>query len=490
MKPFCPLPPRFFRPPEPVRTDSRSGWRFQIWAPEAAAVSVAGDFQGWRTDRNVLTRTQDGLWEGFVPNAQAGDLYKYVLHDDHGAVRYCADPTAAAVEPLPGTAGRLWDSSGYRWQDAPWLAFRQQANAAARPTLLCPLDLTQQPPDGYRTLVPTLKRLGYTGGVLSLGLGRRTAFFAPCAGWRPEELMGWVDAFHQAGLSVLLDWNATDFSEPYGTFLATEDCPNQFDWRVPALRRFLLDCAQFWLRTYHLDGLRVAVDDPRFFFPGRDATGFLTQLADAVRQVCPAGQLAFRTPFPLDTVPGWAERSAQPLADLFLRKTWECPDEWTGNGLLAYPDFRDPACYLAYLALPGGKLSGRDVLSQPALQQSHRCYLTHPTLWPDSPFRWAHRPTEALPVLAFWRGTPETGEILCLCNPTETAFPLSLHTTQTLRLLDRSSADRDSAFSAVPERLTDGESVLIPPRTCLLFDHTPDRPSWDGAGQAEIEVNR
>ena len=284
MKPFCPLPPRLFRPPEPVQTDCCAGRRFQIWAPEAAAVSVAGDFQGWRTDRDFLTRIQDGLWAGFVPHAHVGDLYKYVLHDAHGNPHYCADPTASAVEPLPGTAGRLWDCSGYRWQDAPWLAFRQQTHVS-RPTLLCPLDLTQQPPDGYRTLVSTLKRLGYTGGIFSLGLGRRTAFFAPCAGWRPQELMRWVDAFHQAGLSVFLDWNATDFSEAYGSFLATEGCPNQLDWSRPHLRRFLLDCAQFWLGTYHLDGLRVAVNDPRFFFPGRGAQGFLSQLAE----VCPAG---------------------------------------------------------------------------------------------------------------------------------------------------------------------------------------------------------
>lgn len=365
MKPFCPLPPRLFRPPEPVQTDSRSGWRFQIWAPEAAAVSVAGDFQGWRTDRDFLTRTQDGLWEGFVTNAQVGDLYKYVLHDAQGNPHYCADPTASAVEPLPGTAGRLWDPSGYRWQDAPWLSFRQQTNVS-RPTLLCPLDLTQQPPDGYRALVPTLKRLGCTGGIFSLGLGRRTAFFAPCAGWRPEELMRWVDAFHQAGLSVFLDWNATDFSEAYGPFLATEGCPNQLDWSRSHLRRFLLDCAQFWLGTYHLDGLRVAVNDPRFFFPGRGAQGFLSQLAE----VCPAGGLFLRTPFPLGDGMGQAEQSAQPLADLFLHKTWECSDRLTAGGLLAYPDYNDPACYLAYLALPGGKCTGLDALSRPGLQLS------------------------------------------------------------------------------------------------------------------------
>ena len=171
MKPFCPLPPRLFRPPEPVQTDSRSGWRFQIWAPEAAAVSVAGDFQGWRTDRDFLTRTQDGLWEGFVANAQAGDLYKYVLHDAQGNPHYCTDPTASAVEPLPGTAGRLWDPSGYRWQDAPWLAFRQQTNVP-RPTLLCPIDLTQQPPDGYHTLVPTLGGRRGTGRAVRSALGR------------------------------------------------------------------------------------------------------------------------------------------------------------------------------------------------------------------------------------------------------------------------------------------------------------------------------
>ena len=128
--------------------------------------------------------------------------------------------------------------------------------------------------------------------------------------------MRWVDAFHQAGLSVFLDWNATDFSEAYGPFLATEGCPNQLDWSRPHLRRFLLDCAQFWLGTYHLDGLQVAIDDPRFFFPGRDAQGFLSQLAE----VCPAGGLFLRTPFPLGDSMGQAEQSAQPDPDAHGKK--------------------------------------------------------------------------------------------------------------------------------------------------------------------------
>lgn len=284
--------------------------------------------------------------------------------------------------------------------------------------------------------------------------------------------MRWVDAFHQAGLSVFLDWNATDFSEAYGSFLATESCPNQLDWSRPHLRRFLLDCAQFWLDTYHLDGLRVAVNDPRFFFPERDAQGFLSQLAE----VCPAGGLFLHTPFPLGDGMGQAEQSAQPLADLFLHKTWDCSDSLTAGGLLTCPNDNDPACYLAYLALPGGKCTGLDALSRPDLQQVHRCYLAHPALWPQSPFRWAHRPTEALPVLAFWRGE----EVLCLCNPTDEAISLPIHTERTLRLLHRSGTERTPIVSAVPERLSDGDVIPVPPGTCLLFDHTPDRTTGTG----------
>ena len=173
---------------------------------------------------------------------------------------------------------------------------------------------------------------------------------------------------------------------------------------------------------------------------------------------------------------GQAEQSAQPLADLFLHKTRECSDRLTAGGLLTYPDFPDPACYLAYLALPGGKCTRLDALSRPVLQQAHRCYLSHPALWPESSFRWAHRPAEALPVLAFWRGE----EVLCLCNPTDEAVSLPIHTERTLRLCHQCGAERNPMFSAVPERLSDGDVIPVPPGTCLLFDHTPARTAGTG----------
>lgn len=478
----------FFRPPEPVTRKGVSGWRFQIWAPKAAAVSVVGDFQGWQSDQTLLTPSADGVWTGFVPEAQVGDHYQYLLHSADGTSSYRADPAALVVESAPGTAGRLWRDANYPWRDTPWRSFWRNADAASRPCLLCPLDLTTQTPDAYCDLIPTLKRLGYTGGVLSLGLGYRTSFFAPCAGWQPEELMAWVDAFHQAGLSVFLDWNATGFSLTYQAFLATEGCPDQFNWNRPALRQFLLDSAQFWLNTYHLDGLRLEMEHPLCFFPNRNVEPFLSELQRDIVKNVPHGRLFLRTPFPLDSWHGHTESSAQPLADLFLRKTAECSSSLVESDLLAFPHEHPNVpflpCYLTYLALPAGKLTALDVFSHPLLQQAHRFYLSQPRLWPDSPFQWIHRPTDTLPVLAFFRGSHQSGRILCLCNPTESSFSLSLAPLGTFCLLYPKGVTESSA---VPEQLHGGVSIPLPPQTCLLFDEI----ACSGASeQAEIEVNR
>ena len=486
MKPSTPSSAPFFWPPEPDTQRNPSGWRFQIWAPEAAAVSVAGDFQGWQIGQTPLTRSAQGVWTGFVPEAKSGDCYKYVLHHGDGTASYCADPTALAVESAPDTAGQLWTDSGYPWQDAPWRAFWREFAHTACPLLLCPLALNTQVPEAYCDLIPKLKRLGYTGGVFSLGMGQQTSFFAPCAGWQPEELMAWVDAFHQAGLSVFLDWNATEFSPTYGAFLASEGYPNQFDWNRPALRQFLRDCAQFWMGTYHMDGLRLQIEQPLCFFPNRNVGAFLSELQQDIGKAFPHGRLFLRTPFPLESWHGHTESSAQPLVDLFLRKTTECSASLIDHALLTFPCGDSTAalhaCYLTYLTLPGGKQTALGGLPEPVLQRLHRFYLSQPRLWPDSPFQWVHPPTEELPVLAFYRGSAATGRILCLCNPTECAHSLPLLGTFCL-LYPRNTVGTVPVpiFSAVPERLCGAESILIPPQTCLLFDEIAC-PDDTGAG--------
>jgi 1,4-alpha-glucan branching enzyme len=269
------------------------GARFGVWAPQAAAVSVIGDFNGWLHEATPLQRDAAGRWWGEVSGAHAGQRYKFYLRTRGGQHFDKADPRALAAEPLPGTASLLADLS-YRWNDADWMAGRHRTNALDAPMSVYEVHLGswQRAPDGRFLSYPEIGRrladyacdMGFTHVELlpisehpfygSWGY-QTTGYFAPThRHGSPTELKQMIDTLHQRGIGVILDWVPSHFP---GDAFALAHFDGQplyelsdarmawhpqwnsllFDYGRPEVRQFLIDSALFWLREYHFDGLRV-----------------------------------------------------------------------------------------------------------------------------------------------------------------------------------------------------------------------------------------
>ena len=268
------------------RHGQRGCW-FAVWAPDAERVSVIGDFNGWSRGASPLQRRGDaGVWEGFVPGVRAGALYKFHLRSRlHGYAADKADPFAARYELPPRTASVV-ASLDYAWGDAAWRRTRAARQRADAPLAIYELHLGPRP--GYRELAPRLiehvRALGCTHVELlpitehpyypSWGY-QTTGYFAPTSRYgAPQDCMALIDALHQAGIGVLLDWVPSHFPAD-GHGLAYFDGTHLFEHADPRLgfhpdwsscifnygrhevRSFLISSALFWLEVYHADGLRV-----------------------------------------------------------------------------------------------------------------------------------------------------------------------------------------------------------------------------------------
>lgn len=272
------------------------GVHFAVWAPNAAAVSVIGDFNDWDPTAHPLTQLHagSGIWEGRVAAARPGQRYKFRLISRHAAYTVDkADPFAFRAEPPPQTASIVWQLD-YDWQDAAWMGQRAGHNA-----LDAPMSVYELHPGSwrcgregelldYRTLAHQVAdyclELGFTHVELlpitehpfygSWGY-QCTGYFAPTARYgSPQDFMYFVDHLHQRGLGVLLDWVPSHFPNDQhglhyfdGTFLYEHADPRRgyhpewnsyiFDYGRGEVRSFLLSSALFWLDRYHVDGLRV-----------------------------------------------------------------------------------------------------------------------------------------------------------------------------------------------------------------------------------------
>ncbi len=271
--------------------------RFALWAPNAKAVSVIGDFNDWRADANPLAprADQSGIWEGSVAGATRGQRYKYRIETAHGQRIDKSDPFAFCSEAPPRTASCLW-TLDYDWQDAPWMASRATANALDAPVSIYEVHLgswRRDPlhPDqvlSYRDLAHALaayvREMGFTHVELmpitehpfygSWGY-QTTGYFAPTARYgAPQDFMYLVDYLHDSGIGVILDWVPSHFpNDPHGladfdgTHLFEHADPRQgfhpewnsciFNYGRNEVRAFLISSARFWLDRYHIDGLRV-----------------------------------------------------------------------------------------------------------------------------------------------------------------------------------------------------------------------------------------
>ena len=274
------------------------GVHFVIWAPNAARVSVVGDFNQWDGRRHPMTnRRATGLWELFIPELQEGALYKYEIKSRHHDAPFLkADPYAVASELRPKTASIVRALTPYRWNDQSWMEARAQQDPLASPLSIYEAHLgswMRIPEEGNRwltyselaeKLIPYVKNMGYTHVELlpitehpfdgSWGYQATGYFAATRRHGSPEDFMAFIDAAHQAEIGVLIDWTPAHFpDDPHGLFQF--DGTHLYDHADPRLgyhpdwhsrifnydrvevRNFLLNSGLFWLDRYHIDGLRV-----------------------------------------------------------------------------------------------------------------------------------------------------------------------------------------------------------------------------------------
>jgi 1,4-alpha-glucan branching enzyme len=273
------------------------GTYFSVWAPNAREVSVIGSFNQWDDRKHRLkARGNSGIWEGFVPEAKKGDLYKFRIHSHYqDYVVDKADPFGMWHEKPPSTASVIWDLD-YQWSDKEWMDKGQTRNSLSAPISIYEVHLgswrrvpeENNRPLTYRELASYLpeyaQRLGFTHVELlpvmehpfygSWGY-ETTGYFAPTSRYgTPQDFMYLVDCLHQHGIGVILDWVPSHFpSDAHGlvyfdgTHLYEHADPRRGfhpDWKTDIfnygrneVRSFLISSAMFWLDRYHADGLRV-----------------------------------------------------------------------------------------------------------------------------------------------------------------------------------------------------------------------------------------
>lgn len=274
------------------------GVYFAVWAPDAAFVSVIGDFNNWDKHSHTLQPRwdQSGIWEGFIPHLGKGILYKYFIRGNNGELLEKGDPYANYWEVKPKTASIVWDID-YQWKDGVWMKNRMKKNSLDSPFSVYELHLASwRRPDANNEdvyysyneiterLVPYVKELGFTHVELmpvmehpfdgSWGY-QQTGYYAPTSRFgTPQEFMSMVEAFHKENIGVILDWVPSHF--PYDAHgLYRFDGSNVYeyadmrkgfqpDWNSyifnygrSEVRSFLISNALFWMDKFHIDGIRV-----------------------------------------------------------------------------------------------------------------------------------------------------------------------------------------------------------------------------------------
>lgn len=272
----------------------QAGTHFSVWAPNAQAVSVVGDWNQWRPGSDPLHR-HGGVWQGHCVHAGEGHRYKYAVTGTDGVTVEHADPLARRAEPAPATASII-HRFNHRWDDHEWLAQRAEGDLWPGPMSVYEVHLGSWRRDphephrerSFREIAPELaayaRDMGFThvellpvmhhpfGGSWGYQV---TSFFAPAARWgTPEDLAHLIDTLHQAGVGVILDWVPAHFPRDEwalarfdGQALYEHPDPRRgehpdwgtlvFDYGRGGVRSFLLSSARHWIEQFHVDGLRV-----------------------------------------------------------------------------------------------------------------------------------------------------------------------------------------------------------------------------------------
>ena len=272
------------------------GTHFAVWAPNAKRVSVVADFNLWDGRRHPMRKIGLGAWEIFIPGVEAGQKYKFELLTMHGEILLKSDPFGVAFE-LPPLNASIVSRLDYEWRDSSWMESRaSHASWFEKPFAAYEVHLgswARVPKEEHRylsygelaaRLIPYVKEMGYTHIELlpvmehpfSGSWGYQViGFYAPTSRFgSPAEFKAFVDACHQNGIGVILDWVPGHFPKDAhglasfdGTSLYEHADPRQgehrewgtliFNYGRNEVRNFLLANALFWLREYHVDGLRV-----------------------------------------------------------------------------------------------------------------------------------------------------------------------------------------------------------------------------------------
>ena len=339
--------------------EEHAGYLFRVWAPNAKAVSVVGDFNFWNLEDLPMTMIGYGVWEAFSVYAQEGQAYKYAVTAQNGNTVMKMDPYGTQCCALPETSSRVCSLEGFVWHDA---AYRRQL--AKTKSLESPLNIYEvhagswkRHEDGThlnfvelgRELAPYCKDMGYTHIELlpimehpyepSWGY-QVTGYYAPTHRFgTPQQLMEFVDICHQNGLGVILDWVPAHFPKDlYGLYEFDGTCCYElqdplmrehaewgtriFDYGRGEVASFLISNVIFWLEQYHVDGIRVdAVAsmlyldyNRREYHPNRyggkenlEAIDFLRKLNAAAFEEFPSVLMIAEesTAFPMITKPGF-----------------------------------------------------------------------------------------------------------------------------------------------------------------------------------------
>ena len=272
-----------------------TGVRFAVWAPNAECVTVTGEFNGWDSRRHPMRRRSGGVWEIFIPGLGEGAAYKYYIRSRFaGYQQLKADPYAFYCEAPPNSASVVWDTARYQWGDAAWMEARAHTDWLKSPVAIYEAHLGswRRGPTGqpltYRELavqlVEYVRQLGYTHIELlpvmehpfSGSWGYQViGYYAPTSRFgTPDDFKYFINCCHQAGIGVIVDWVPAHFPKDAhglvffdGTALYEHADPRQgehHDWGTLAfnygrneVRAFLISNALFWLKEYHIDGLRV-----------------------------------------------------------------------------------------------------------------------------------------------------------------------------------------------------------------------------------------
>ncbi len=279
----------------PCVRNRKKGYVFRTWAPNATRINVLGDFNNWDNTKNPMERiSKQGVWEAFVENVQQFQKYKFEIIDKKGFARLKADPYGFMQETNGKTASIIYDVAGYEWKDGAFLEYRAKKNNYTSPMNIYEVNFgsfKKQSDCSYYTykmladeLIPYVVEMGYTHIEImpiteypfdgSWGY-QVTGYFAPTSRFgEPKDFMYFVDRCHQNGLQVILDWVPAHFpKDDYGLIEFDGTClyenqgwdrkehktwgTRRFDYGRNEVQCFLISSAMFFIKEYHIDGLRV-----------------------------------------------------------------------------------------------------------------------------------------------------------------------------------------------------------------------------------------